>query len=285
MHKRLRILLGPTGVGKTAVGIRRAKESGCPVVSCDSRQIYQEMVIGTAAPSLEERGGVPHYFIGSHSIHNHYTAGLYEVEALALLDRLFREHDEVLMVGGSGLYIDAVCHGIDDFPPTDLELRARLTARLTVEGIESLRFDLKRVDPDSYEIIDIKNPQRVVRALEVSLQTGRPFSTFKSHTPKVRPFEIVKEGIMRERTALYARIDARVELMMAQGLLEEVRALLPYKKMPALQSVGYRELFDYLDNKHSLEEAVTLIKRNTRRYAKRQCAYWRRDHSIAWCSI
>ena len=285
MSKRLRILLGPTGVGKSAAGIEYAKRTGRPILSCDSRQIYREMVIGTAAPTLEEQQGVPHYFIGSHSIHHHYTAGLYELEALALLEKLFKSHDEVLMVGGSGLYIDAVCSGMDNFPPADLGLRSQLSERMDKEGLESLRFELKRLDPDSYHSIDIKNTQRVVRALEVTIQTGRPFSSFKLHQPKERPFEVIKEGVNRERSALYARIDARVDLMMAQGLLEEARGLWRYKELPALRTVGYSELFNYFEGKHSLEEAIDLIKRNSRRYAKRQCAYWRRDAAILWKKI
>jgi len=285
MSKRLRILLGPTGVGKTAMGVRLAKEMGCPVLSCDSRQIYRELVIGTAAPSLEEQQGVPHYFIGSHSIHEYYTAGLYELEALALLEKLFAVHDEVLMVGGSGLYIDAVCYGMDDFPPADLALRAQLTERLVKEGITSLRFELKRLDLESYQTIDIKNPQRVIRALEVTLQTGRPFSSYKSLRPKERPFEIIKEGIMRERAELYARIDTRVEYMLERGLIEEARALWPLKKLAALCTVGYRELFDFFDGKYTLESAILKIKQNTRHYAKRQCSYWRRDKSIKWIFI
>lgn len=278
-------MLGPTGVGKTGVGIQIAKKSGCPILSCDSRQIYKEMVIGTAAPSLEEQDGVPHYFIGSHSILDHYTAGQYELESLALLEKLFQSHDQVLMVGGSGLYIDAVCNGMDDFPPADLALRAQLSERVATEGVESLRFDLKRLDPVSYHQIDIKNPQRVVRALEVSLQTGRPFSSFKTHAPKERPFEIVKEGLTQERSTLYAKIDARVDRMMEKGLLEEVRSLIPFKNTPALRTVGYSELFDYFDGVCSLEESISLIKRNTRRYAKRQSSYWRRDNAIKWREV
>ena len=285
MSKRLRILLGPTGVGKTAAGVRLAKEMGAPVLSCDSRQIYRELVIGTAAPTLEEQEGVPHYFIGSHSILTHYTAGAYELEALALIEKLFTFYDEVLMVGGSGLYIDAVCGGMDDFPATDLTLRAQLTERMDREGLESLRFELKRLDPKSYDVIDVKNPQRVIRALEVSLQTGRPFSSYKSQMPKKRSFEIIKEGIMLERAALYARIDARVDLMMEKGLAEEVRALRPYRELPALRTVGYRELFDYFDGKCTLASAVLMIKQNSRRYAKRQCSYWHRDKSIQWMFV
>jgi len=283
--KCLKVLLGPTGVGKTALGIRWAKEWGCPILSCDSRQIYKEMRIGTAAPSLAEQEGVSHYFVGTHSIHHPYTAGRYELEALALLDTLFQTHDRLLMVGGSGLYIDAVCKGMDDFPRADLVLRAQLTERLQTEGLDALRFELKRLDPQSYYEIDIKNPQRVVRALEVCLQTGQTFSSFKSRTHRQRPFEICKTGMMIDRDKLYVRIDDRVDRMMEEGLLEEARMLLPFKKLPALLTVGYRELFDFFEGKHSLETAISLIKRNTRRYAKRQISYWRRDASIKWLEV
>ncbi|MCL1973750.1 MAG: tRNA (adenosine(37)-N6)-dimethylallyltransferase MiaA [Bacteroidetes bacterium] len=283
--KLLKILLGPTGVGKTALAIQWAKAWGCPIVSCDSRQIYKEMAIGTAAPSLSEQDGVQHFFVGSHSIHQPYTAGKYELEALALLDKLFKTYDRLLMVGGSGLYIDAVCKGMDDFPQPDLVLRADLTERLNAEGIEALRFDLKRLDSRSYYEIDIKNPQRVVRALEVCLQTGRPFSSFKSGLERKRPFEICKTGIYMDRDKLYARIDSRVDKMMEEGLLEEVKNLIPYRKLPALLTVGYRELFDYLDGKQRLETSIDLIKLNTRRYAKRQSSYWRRDFSIQWLEV
>ena len=282
MTKRLRIILGPTGVGKTALSIALAKSLGCPIISCDSRQIYREMRIGTAAPSLEEQQGVPHYFIGTHSIHQHYTAGRYELEALALIEDLFENFDELLMVGGSGLYIDALCRGMDDFPATDLALREQLTARIETEGIEALRFELRRLDPVSYEEIDIRNPQRVLRAVEVCLQTGRPFSSFKSRRPKARDFEIVKEGLLREMPDLYARINARVDEMVAQGLEEEARGLWPHQQLPALRTVGYREWFDYFEGKTGREEAIELIKRNSRRYAKRQCSYWRRDGDIQW---
>jgi tRNA dimethylallyltransferase len=282
MTKRLRLILGPTGVGKTAWSITLAKSLACPIISCDSRQIYQEMHIGTAAPSLDEQQGVLHYFIGSHSIHQHYTAGQYELEALALIEKLFKEHDELLVVGGSGLYIDALCRGIDNFPATDLSLRRQLTARMEAEGIEALRFELKRLDPESYEEIDIRNPQRVLRAVEVCLQTGRPFSSFKTRRSKTRNFEIEKQGLLREMSELYIRIDARVDEMVAQGLEEEARGLWPHKQLPALRTVGYREWFDYFEGKTGREEAIALIKRNSRRYAKRQCSYWRRDESIVW---
>ena len=283
--KYLTILLGPTGVGKTALGIRWAKEWDCPIISCDSRQIYKEMPVGTAAPSLEEQEGVPHYFVGSHSIHQPYTAGLYELEALALLDKLFKTYDQLLMVGGAGLYIDAVCKGMDDFPQADPALRASLMERIRGEGLEALRFELKRLDPKSYYEIDIKNPQRIVRALEVCLQTGRAFSSFKSGLHRERPFKICKTGMYMDRDKLYARIDSRVDRMMQAGLLEEARRLLPYKKQPALLTVGYRELFDFFDGKQSLKTAIDLIKSNTRRYAKRQTSYWRRDSAIQWLEV
>ncbi|MCE5227340.1 MAG: tRNA (adenosine(37)-N6)-dimethylallyltransferase MiaA [Porphyromonadaceae bacterium] len=218
-----------------------------------------------------------HYFIFSHSIHDYYTAGKYEVEALALLDELFKTHDTLVMSGGSGFYIDAVCKGIDNFPPTDITLRGALMQRLSSEGLEPLRMELKLLDKESYDAIDIANPQRVVRALEVFLQTGEKFSSFKSYQNKPREFEIEKILIERPRAELYERINRRVDVMIENGFLEEAETLYEFRDRPALNTVGYKELFDYLDGKHSLDEAVELIKRNTRRYAKRQITWWRRS--------
>lgn len=282
MKKQLAIILGPTGVGKTDYSIELAKEYGSPILNCDSRQLFKEMKIGTAPPSPEQLAAVKHYFIFSHSVTDLYTAGRYELEAMALLEELFKTHDRLVMVGGSGMYIDALCNGLDDFPEADQQLRATLMERLRNGGLESLCIELKRMDPESYEWIDRANPQRVVRALEVTLQTGRKFSDWKSAPKKERPFEIRKIGLTRNREELYDRINRRVDLMMEAGLLEEVRSLLPYREMPALKTVGYRELFDYLDGTISLEEAVELIKRNSRRYAKRQLTYWGRDTEIEW---
>lgn len=285
--KTLKIILGPTAVGKTDYSIGQALEYGSPIISCDSRQFYREMSIGTAVPSAGQLEAVRHYFIQDRSIHDGtYTAGKYELEAVALLERLFSEgHDTLVMAGGSGFYIDAVCNGLDNFPPADEELRAVLSRRLREEGVESLRFDLRKLDPESYETIDIANGQRVLRALEVCLLTGRKFSSFKTSTVKKRSFSIEKTGLSRPRDILYARIDTRVDEMMASGLEDEARSLYPYRNLPALQTVGYRELFDYFDGRTTLEEAVRLIKRNTRHYAKRQLSWWGRDTSISWLEL
>ena len=280
--RRLTIILGPTAVGKSEYAVTQALRAGSPVISCDSRQIYKEMSIGTAVPSPEQLAAVPHYFIGTLSVTQNYTAGMYEMDALALLERLFAEgHEELVMTGGSMFYIDAVCHGIDDIPAASPELRERLTREAEAD-LPALVEQLRARDPETCEEIDTLNPQRVIRALEVCLTTGKPFSSFKKREPKRRDFEIVKIGLERPREQLYARIDARVDAMMEAGLLEEVKRLLPLRNYPALRTVGYEELFDYLDGKTSLEEAVRLIKRNTRHYAKRQLTWWRRDGDIEW---
>lgn len=296
--KRLLIILGPTAVGKTDYSIETALACGSPVISCDSRQIYREMSIGTAVPDEAQLARVKHYFIRSRSVEDIYTAGKYEIEALDLIHGLFKQgHDTLVMAGGSGFYIDAVCNGLDEFPETDPELRSELTDRLHREGVESLRLDLKRLDPESYASIDIANGQRVVRALEVCLLTGRPFSSFKTAPKKKRDFKIEKTGLIRPREELYARIDRRVTSMMDAGLAEEVRSLLPYRHLPALQTVGYKEIFawfDWLDGRTeemkdgpvtSLERAAELIRRNTRHYARKQLSYWRRDKDIHWTEI
>lgn len=279
------IVLGPTAVGKTDYSIGLAREYGSPVISCDSRQIYREMKIGTAPPSAEQLAAVPHYFIGTRSVTEPYTAGKYELDALALLDELFRDHATLVMCGGSGLYIDALCNGLDAFPDVDPQIREDLMTRLENEGLEALRFELRRLDPQTYESIDPANRQRVVRALEVCIGTGRPFSSYKTAAARERPFSIRKIGLTREREELYDRINRRVDLMMEAGLEEEARSLLPYRNLPALNTVGYRELFDCFDGRYPLEEAVRLIKRNTRHYAKKQLTYWGRDDSIEWMQL
>lgn len=285
MDKELIIVLGPTAVGKSDWGIELAESRSCPIINCDSRQIYKEMSIGTAVPDDEQLARVRHYFIKTVSVVEPYTAGRFELEANELAVSLFREYDTLVMVGGSGFYIDAFCKGLDDFPPADLELRARLTARLASEGVASLRRELKVLDPVSYDAIDLANGQRIVRALEVTLMTGRPFSSFKSASVKERPFRIRKIGLTRDREELYSRINARVLDMMDRGLLDEVRGLLRYRDLPALRTVGYRELFSYLDGSIALDEAVSLIQRNTRRYAKKQMTYWGRDKEIEWLHL
>jgi tRNA dimethylallyltransferase len=275
-RKILHLITGPTASGKTDRSIDLALSLGSPIVSCDSRQIFKEMKIGTAPPDKYQLAAVSHYFIHSHSIFDGYTAGRYEIEAINLLETLFEECNNVVMVGGSGLYADAVCYGIDDFPAADKELRISLTERVKNEGVGSLRKELKMVDPDSYHQIDISNPQRVVRALEVTLSTGKPFSAFKSRQRKKRCFDVERINIELDRDVLYERINKRVDLMIERGLLDEVRSLYEYRDLPALKTVGYRELFEYLDGKISMERAVELIKRNTRRYAKRQITWFKK---------
>lgn len=278
--KELVLVFGPTAVGKTDFAITLAQEYGSPVISCDSRQIYRELRIGTAPPDDAQLARVRHYFIFSHSVTDYYTAGRYELEAMALLEQLFRSHDRLVVCGGSGLYLDALCRGLDDFPEADQTIRAALGERLRTEGLETLRRELAERDPESYETVDLANPQRVIRALEVTLATGRKYSSFKTAPRKERPFAVRKIYLNRNRDELYDRINRRVDRMMADGLLEEVRRLLPYRHLPALNTVGYRELFGYLDGRCSLDEAVELVKRNTRRYAKRQQTWWRRDEAF-----
>ena len=303
--RRLLIILGPTAVGKTDYSIEAALKYDSPVISCDSRQIYREMTIGTAVPSAEQLAAVRHYFIHSHTVTELYTAGKYELEALSLINRLFDQgHETLVMAGGSGFYVDALVNGLDDFPETDLELRASLTDRLKNEGVESLRMELCRLDPESYATIDIANGQRVVRALEVCLMTGRPFSSFKTSSDRKRDFEIEKIGLTRPREVLYDRINRRVLQMIDEGLVEEVRSLLPYRDLAALKTVGYKEIFDWFDYQDglvsaegwgptspgdgpvtTLDRAIELIQRNTRHYAKRQLSYWGRDKDIKWLEL
>lgn len=285
--KKLLIILGPTAVGKTDYSIETALRYGSPVISCDSRQIYKEMTIGTAVPDASQLAAVKHYFIHSHTVTELYTAGKYEIEALDLINRLFDEgHETLVMAGGSGFYVNALVNGLDDFPSADLQLRSELMARLQTEGVESLRLELKALDPESYETIDIANGQRVVRALEVCLMTGKPFSSFKTSPKKKRDFEIEKIGLTRPRDVLYDRINRRVIQMIDQGLVDEVRSLTQYRDLAALQTVGYKEIFDWFDGTlESLDRAVELIQRNTRRYAKRQMSYWGRDKDIRWIEL
>ena len=305
MPRKLLIILGPTAVGKTDYSIETALGYDSPVISCDSRQIYKEMTIGTAVPSAEQLSAVQHYFIHSHSVTDVYTAGKYEVEALGLINRLFEQgHETLVMAGGSGFYVDALVNGLDDFPEADQGLRAELMRRLNEEGVESLRMDLKALDPESYATIDIANGQRVVRALEVCLMTGKPFSSFKTSSRKERDFEIEKVCLTRPREVLYDRINRRVLQMVDEGLVDEVRSLEQYRDLPALQTVGYKEIFDWFDFEAglvstegwgptspgdgpvtSLERAIELIQRNTRHYAKRQLSYWKRDKDIRWLEL
>lgn len=281
--RKLIILLGPTAVGKTDMSLALAREYGSPVISCDSRQLYREMCIGTAVPSREQLESVRHFFIQDHSICDVYTAGMYELEAVALIERLFDEGHEVLVAtGGSMMYIDALCKGLDDFPKADMTLRAELMERMRAEGLESLARELRTLDPATCAVIDMNNNQRVVRALEVCLMTGRPFSSFKTSPNKKRSFEIEKIGLTRPRDVLYDRINRRVLRMVDDGLVEEVRGLVPHRDLLALQTVGYREMFPYLDGEYDLDRAIELVQRNSRHYAKRQLTWWARDPEIVW---
>lgn len=286
MSRRLLIILGPTAVGKTDFSISKALEYGSPVISCDSRQIFKNMSIGTAVPSASQLAVVKHYFIQTVPVTQPYTAGDYELEAVSLVEKLFDEgHETLVMTGGSMFYIDAVCNGLDNLPDGDPALRSELWQRLEEEGVETLAEELRQMDPLTYSQIDIRNSQRVIRALEVCRVSGRPFSSFKTGERRKRPFEIEKVGLTRPREELYSRIDQRVLNMMDVGLVEEARSLLPYRDRQALQTVGYREIFEYLDGNIPLEEAVRLIQRNTRHYAKKQLTWWRRDPDIRWVEV
>lgn len=280
--KRLLVIVGPTGSGKTDLSIRLALHYGAPILSTDSRQIYRGMPIGTAQPEKHQLQQVEHHFIASHDIKEDLNCGEYAVQALSRLEELFTRHDWVVAVGGSGLYVQALCEGMDDLPQADPTLRAELSRRLENEGLDALVAELRDRDPVYYEAVDRKNPARIVRALEVCLQTGRPYSEQRTGQRLQRPFQIIKIGIDLPREELYARIDQRVDRMLSEGLEAEARALYPYRGLNALQTVGYREFFDYFDGLISYEKAVELIKRNSRRYAKRQLTWFRRDTEIRW---
>lgn len=279
---RLVVIVGPTGCGKTDLSICLAEHYRAPILSTDSRQLYRGMPIGTAQPSLAQLEQVEHHFIASLDIMQEFNCGQYETEALALLRRLFAEHETVIAVGGSGLYVRALCEGLDDLPEGSPGLRAALAERLRREGLPALAEELGRLDPDYYGRVDRNNPARVLRALEVCLQTGCPYSSFRTGKRCKRDFRIVKIGVDLPREVLYERIDRRVDLMMEAGLEAEARSLYPFRRLNALQTVGYRELFAYFDGEYTREEAVELIKRNSRRYAKRQLTWFRRDPGIRW---
>ncbi len=280
--KYLIVILGPTGVGKTRVAIEVAKKFKTEVISCDSRQIYRELRIGTAVPSDNELAEVKHHFIQSKSIYDYYNASMFEFEALDLLDKLFRNYKRVVMVGGSGLYINAVCYGIDELPTIDPGLRKELAEKYKKEGIESIRKQLKLLDPEYYSVVDLKNHKRILKALEVSIMTGKPYSSFLLHQIKERLFNIIKIGLSMARDELYKRISERVDRMIADGLLDEAKQYYKDRNLNSLNTVGYKELFDYLDNRITFENAIELIKKNTRNYARKQITWFRKDRNIKW---
>jgi tRNA dimethylallyltransferase len=282
MNKELIVLMGPTAIGKTMAGIEIAKNLGTEIISADSRQIYKEMSIGTAVPDKDQLQEVKHYFIQTRSIHETYNASNFETDVLELLENLFKKHDKVLMVGGSGLYIDAALNGIDDLPDADPELRAGLQKQLDEEGIESLRNDLRLLDPVSYKKIDLRNPKRVQKALEVSIQTGKPYSSFLTSPRKNRSFKVRMACINTDREELYHRINLRVLEMIQKGLIEEVKSLLPQRNLNALKTVGYKELFSYFDGDISREKAIEKIQANTRKYARKQLTWFKKYKECQW---
>jgi tRNA dimethylallyltransferase len=278
----LLILAGPTASGKTSHAIRLAQTFGTEILSADSRQFYRELKIGVASPTEEELRIVPHHFIAHLSISDYYNASMYELQVLTKLENLFKQHQLVVLTGGSGLYIHTVCNGIDDLPEIDKQLRDELIRRLNQEGLESLREQLRQLDPETFHKVDLDNPKRILKALEISLQTGKPYSSFLTSVQRKRPFRIIKTGLMPTRDDLYEMINRRVDNMLDNGLIEEARSLLPHKGINALNTVGYKELFDFFEDKISLGEAIRQIKRNTRHYAKRQITWFMRDKEYQW---
>ena len=280
MPKTLIVISGPTGIGKTDLSIDIAKMLDTVIISADSRQIYKELQIGTAVPDKKQLSAVKHFMIQNKSIFDYYSAGKYELEVDKILNENFKIKDNILLVGGSGLYIDAVCKGIDELPDIDQDIRKDLCKVYDSDGIESLRFDLKRLDPEYYEKVDLQNSKRILKALEICRQTGKTYTSFLKHSEKKRPFKIIKIGLERDRHELYNRINKRVDIMIENGLLEEAEQFLEHKNLNSLNTVGYKELFPYFENEYPLERAVELIKRNSRRYAKRQITWFKRDKEI-----
>ena len=282
MSKTLIVILGPTGVGKTDLSIRIAKHFNTVISSSDSRQVYREMSIGTAVPEKEQLEAVKHHFIHTHSIHDYFSSWECEKQTIELLTELYKEKDEVLLVGGSMMYIDAVCNGIDEIPTIDPELRQEVFTRYEKDGLESMKMQLKQLDPVFYDQVDLKNAKRVIHAVEICLMTGKPYSELRTNSKKKRDFKIVKIGLNRDRAELYSRINTRVDQMIEEGLIEEAKAIFEFRHYNSLNTVGYKELFEHFDGNISLEKAIELIKRNSRRYAKRQLSWFRRDEEIEW---
>lgn len=280
--KNLIVIIGPTGIGKTELAVELAQKLQCEIISCDSRQFYKELKIGTAVPSNEELAAAKHHFIGNLSIHDYYNASTFEFQVMDLLKELYLEYDKAIMVGGSGMYVDAVCRGIDDLPEIDQKIRAELEEKYQKEGIESLRFELKKVDPEYYDIVDLRNHKRILKGLEIFRMTGKTYTSFRKALRKERDFNIIKIGLTMDREKLYERINFRVDKMVEQGLIEEAKKFYQYKDTNALNTVGYKELYAHFDGEYDLDKAIELIKRNSRRYAKRQLSWFNRDKDINW---
>lgn len=281
-NKHLIVIVGPTAIGKTALAIELARNYQTEILSADSRQFYREMNIGTAKPSPEELEQATHHFINSHSITDEFTVGDFEQQAVKLLGRLFADRQTVVLAGGSGLFVNAVIRGFDDLPKAPAEVRRELNTLFQEKGIAVLQDKLKELDPDYYTEVDLRNPQRIIRALEVSISTGTPFSSYRTRQAVQRPFNVIQIGLNLPRDFLYGQINSRVDRMIGQGLVEEVRSLAAYRNLNPLNTVGYSELFDFLDGKRSLEDAVSAIKQNTRRFAKRQLTWFRKDPQTEW---
>lgn len=282
MEKTLIVIIGPTGVGKTELSLNIAEFFSSPIISADSRQIYCDIPIGTAAPTESELQRVKHYFIGTLGLSDYYSAAQYESEAIALLTELFKERDVIVMTGGSMMYIDAVCKGIDDIPTIDTQTREMMRTRYAQEGLVALAEELKLLDPEYYAVCDTCNPKRVIHALEICHMTGKTYTSFRVASQKERPFRIVKIGLFREREELFARINSRVHTMVDAGLIEEAQRVLPYRQFNALNTVGYKELFKYFDGEWSLEQAIEKIQRNSRVYAKKQMTWFKKDEKTQW---
>ncbi|MBR0050136.1 MAG: tRNA (adenosine(37)-N6)-dimethylallyltransferase MiaA [Prevotella sp.] len=279
---RLIVITGPTAVGKTELCMELAHMLRTPIINADSRQLFRDLRIGTAQPTAQQMAEVRHYFVGTLALGDYYSASMYEQQVLELLQQLFNHSDYALLSGGSMMYIDAVCNGIDDIPTVDEHTRSTLKRRLAQEGLEALCEELRQRDPEHYAVVDRRNPRRVVHALEICIMTGRTYTSFRKAEKKERPFEIIKIGLNRDRGELYERINRRTDQMMADGLLDEVRRLLPYRNANALNTVGYKELFEHLDGRWTLDEAVERIKGNTRRYARKQLTWFKRDDTVTW---
>ena len=276
------VLIGPTGVGKTELSLRLAEHFHTSIVSADSRQIYADLKIGTAAPTPEQLKRVHHYLVGTLKLTDYYSAARYEEEAMTILERLFQEHEVVILTGGSMMYVDAICKGIDDIPTVDTETREMMLQRYEAEGLENLCSELKLLDPEYYKIVDLKNPKRVIHALEICYMTGKTYTSFRTQKRKERPFRIIKIGLTRDRAELYNRINHRVDVMMEEGLLEEVRNVYPYRPLNSLNTVGYKEIFNYLDGTWELPFAIEKIKQNSRIYSRKQMTWFKRDEEIQW---